>query len=215
MSSAATGTNVDATANAKDAIMREKKKSFSLSKTKVAYIESVKREDDSSGEPVLVVRDVDSTFAFSTFGVGKLNEIEKTFYAILATLNTHRQHLLDTSMFSADELKALLDGLSRKDLKKMPKNVAIHAKDIATIVLGPAQVRLVLDKFPRVGLLTTKAVDGGSENDIKTGIYLFVGEVIKLLKFVNTEFGFSESECLIVPAKNQFQRFELDYFLPE
>ena len=27
--------------NAKDAIMREKKKSFSLSKTKVAYIESV------------------------------------------------------------------------------------------------------------------------------------------------------------------------------
>ena len=202
--------------NAKDAIMREKKKSFSLSKTKVAYIESVKRDDDSSGEFVLVVRDVDTTFAFSSFGVGKLDEIEKTFYAILATLNTHRQHLLGTSMFSTVELETLLNGLSEKDLKNMPDNVAIHAKDIAKIVLGPAQVRMVLDKFPRVGLLTTKAVDGGSENDIKTGIYLFVGEVIKLVKFLNTEFGFSASECLIMPAKNQLQRFELDdFFLPE
>ena len=202
--------------NAKDAIMREKKKSFSLSKTKVDYIESVKRDDDSSGEFVLVVRDVDTTFAFSSFGVGKLDEIEKTFYAILATLNTHRQHLLGTSMFSTVELETLLNGLSEKDLKNMPDNVAIHAKDIAKIVLGPAQVRMVLDKFPRVGLLTTKAVDGGSENDIKTGIYLFVGEVIKLVKFLNTEFGFSASECLIMPAKNQLQRFELDdFFLPE
>ena len=202
--------------NAKDAIMREKKKSFSLSKTKVAYIESVKRDDDSSGEFVLVVRDVDTTFAFSSFGVGKLDEIEKTFYAILATLNTHRQHLLGTSMFSTVELETLLNGLSEKDLKNMPNNVAIHAKDIAKIVLGPAQVRMVLDKFPRVGLLTTKAVDGGSENDIKTGIYLFVGEVIKLVKFLNTEIGISAIECLIMPAKNQLQRFELDdFFLPE
>ena len=77
-------------------------------------------------------------------------------------------------------------------------------------------MRLVLDKYPSVGLLTTKAVDGGSEHDIKTGIYLFVGEVIKLVKFLNTEFGFSASECLIMPAKNQLQRFELDdFFLPE
>ena len=82
--------------------------------------------------------------------------------------------------------------------------------------LFAVQVRLVLDKYPRVGLLTTKAVDGGSEHDIKTGIYLFVDEAIKLVKFLNTEFGFSASQCLIVPARKQLQHFELDDFcLPE
>ena len=203
-------------ANAKDAIMKEKKNSFSLSKSKVAYIENVKRDDNTNGEVVLVVRDVDSTFQFSAFGVANRREIEKTFYAILATLHTHREHLLRTHMFNIIELMTLLDGLSERDLKNLPVIDTVHAKDIAKIVLGPAQVRLVLDNFPRVGLLTTKAVDGGSENDIKTGIYLFVGEAIKLLKFLNTEFGFSASECLIVPARNQLQRFELDdFFLPE
>ena len=195
----------------KDQIMREKKKSFSLSKTKVAYIESVARDDGGSSEFALVVRDADTQFAFSTFGVVKLAMIENTFYAILASLHAHRQQLLmETSMFSGDAMMALLDGLSDdEDLKKMPDldANAIHSGDAAKIVLGPVQVRLVLDKYPRVGLLTTKAVDGGSEHDIKTGIYLFVGEVIRLVKFLNTEFGFSVSQCLIVPARKQLQRF--------
>ena len=159
------------------------------------------RDDGGSSEFALVVRDADTQFAFSTFGVVKLAMIENTFYAILSSLHAHRQQLLmETSMFSGDAMMALLDGLSDdEDLKKMPDldANAIHSKDTAKIVLGPVQVRLVLDKYPRVGLFTTKAV---------------VGEAIKLVKFLNTEFGFSASQCLIVPARKQLQHFELDDF---
>ena len=111
-------------------------------------------------------------------------------------------------------MRTLLDGLSDEDLKNMPDfdADAIHAGDAAKIVLGPVQVRLILDKYPRVGLLTTKAVGGGSEHDIKTGIYLFVGEAIRLVKWVNTQFEFSESECLIMSPMKQIQQFELDDF---
>ena len=47
-----------------------------------------------------------------------------------------------------------------------------------------------------------KSGGSGSENEIKTDIYLLIGELIRVMNFLNTEFEFSASECLVVPARN-------------
>ena len=67
--------------------------------------------------------------------------IEKTFYAILASLHAHRQALFGTSMFSGDVMNALLDGLSDEDLQNMPDldAEAIYAGDAPGGSLSPGR----------------------------------------------------------------------------
>jgi len=165
----------------KASILENEPNAMSLSKTKVAYSRSGEEED------TLIVRDMYKGTRFDRFGVKGIAQLERVFYAIIGLMNEHRTMLLKRMRYGGDALWNLLDGLSDEDregmrhaLNSLEPSIKIELKKIETC--------------PQLALLQYK--DDDKDKSLKNGIYLYVGEAVKLVKHMNDVFAFSKSESL-------------------
>ena len=165
----------------KASILEKEPNAMSLSKTKVAYSRSGEEED------TLIVRDMYRGTRFDRFGVKGIAQLERVFYAIIGLMNEHRTMLLKRMRYGGDALWNLLDGLSDEDregmrhaLNSLEPSIKIELKKIETC--------------PQLALLQYK--DEDDDKSLKNGIYLYVGEAVKLVKHMNDVFAFSKSESL-------------------
>ena len=166
----------------KASILENEPNAMSLSKTKVAYSRSGEEED------TLIVRDMYRGTRFDRFGVKGIAQLERVFYAIIGLMNEHRTMLLKRMRYGGDALWNLLDGLSDEDregmrhsLNSLEPSIKIELKKIETC--------------PQLALLQYKD-DDDKDKSLKNGIYLYVGEAVKLVKHMNDVFAFSKSESL-------------------
>ena len=167
----------------KASILEKEPNAMSLSKTKVAYSRSGEEED------TLIVRDMYRGTRFDRFGVKGIAQLERVFYAIIGLMNEHRTMLLKRMRYGGDALWNLLDGLSDEDregmrhaLNSLEPSIKIELKKIETC--------------PQLALLQYKDDDDDNDKSLKNGIYLYVGEAVKLVKHMNDVFAFSKSESL-------------------
>lgn len=185
---------------AKRKLLNEKVNAFSLSHTKVAYSREGEADD------TLVVRDVSKSTTFTSFGVLDVDNIADLFFAILAILRAHRNEILPAlTVRHREAMESVLDGLSDDDMLEIDgvrgggdDEDDDYGNNAVKINLGGVMVMLTLDGLPRrLVLFTMNAVDGGDKTGVKTGVYLFPGEAIKLVRHMNDCFHVSKSACLM------------------
>ena len=101
--------------------------------------------------------------------------------------------------FNSDPLENFLGKLCEEDLGKVESMGIKSGKDETK--LGRMRLRPVLDNYPRIGLILFDVAD---ENLI-TGIYLFVSKVKKLIKFIHLQYGIGATQYekfTLVPLDN-------------
>ena len=181
----------------KASILENEPNAMSLSKTKVAYSRSGEEED------TLIVRDMYKGTRFDRFGVKGIAQLERVFYAIIGLMNEHRTMLLKRMRYGGDALWNLLDGLSDEDregmrhaLNSLEPSIKIELKKIETC--------------PQLALLQYK--DDDKDKSLKNGIYLYVGEAVKLVKHMNDVFAFSKSESLSMVKVAPIEKYTIDDF---
>ena len=161
-------------------ILDNESNAMSLGKTKVAYSRSGEEED------TLIVRDLYSGTRFDRFGVKGSAQLERVFYAIVALVHGNRKTLLKRMRYGGDSLRNLLDGLSKDDLDRM---------STAHDALAPT-IKIELKKIETQPQLAMFQYNDDEDKALKNGIYLYVSEVVKLVKHMNDVFAFSKSTCL-------------------
>ena len=187
---------------AKRKLLNEKVNAFSLSHTKVAYSREGEADD------TLVVRDVSKRTTFTSFGVRGVDKITDLFFTILAILRAHRNEILPAlTVRHREAMESVLDGLSDDDMLEIDgvrgggddeDDDDDYGNNAVKINLGGVMVMLTLDGLPRrLVLFTMNAVDGGDKTGVKTGVYLFPSEAIKLVRHMNDCFHVSKSACLM------------------
>ena len=182
----------------KASILDNESNAMSLGKTKVAYSRSGEEED------TLIVRDLYSGTRFDRFGVKGSAQLERVFYAIVALVHGNRKTLLKRMRYGGDSLRNLLDGLSKDDLDRMST-----ARD----ALAPT-IKIELKKIETQPQLAMFQYDDDEDKALKNGIYLYVSEVVKLVKHMNDVFAFSKSSCLSVfkEAPSKVEKYTSDDF---
>ena len=182
----------------KASILDNESNAMSLGKTKVAYSRSGEEED------TLIVRDLYSGTRFDRFGVKGSAQLERVFYAIVALVHGNRKTLLKRMRYGGDSLRNLLDGLSKDDLDRMST-----ARD----ALAPT-IKIELKKIETQPQLAMFQYDDDEDKALKNGIYLYVSEVVKLVKHMNDVFAFSKSSCLSVfkEAPSKVEKYTSDEF---
>ena len=182
----------------KASILDNESNAMSLGKTKVAYSRSGEEED------TLIVRDLYSGTRFDRFGVKGSAQLERVFYAIVALVHGNRKTLLKRMRYGGDSLRNLLDGLSKDDLDRMST-----ARD----ALAPT-IKIELKKIETQPQLAMFQYDDDEDKTLKNGIYLYVSEVVKLVKHMNDVFAFSKSSCLSVfkEAPSKVEKYTSDDF---
>ena len=182
----------------KASILDNESNAMSLGKTKVAYSRSGEEED------TLIVRDLYSGTRFDRFGVKGTAQLERVFYAIVALVHGNRKTLLKRMRYGGDALRNLLDGLSKDDLDRMST-----ARD----ALAPT-IKIELKKIETQPQLAMFQYDDDEDKTLKNGVYLYVSEVVKLVKHMNDVFAFSKSSCLSVfkEASSKVEKYTSDDF---
>ena len=182
----------------KASILDNESNAMSLGKTKVAYSRSGEEED------TLIVRDLYSGTRFDRFGVKGSAQLERVFYAIVALVHGNRKTLLKRMRYGGDSLRNLLDGLSKDDLDRM---------STAHDALATA-IKIELKKIETQPQLAMFQYDDDEDKALKNGIYLYVSEVVKLVKHMNDVFAFSKSSCLSVfkEAPSKVEKYTSDDF---
>lgn len=177
-------------------ILENEANAISLAKTKVAYSRC------GEGEDTLIVRDMYSGTRFDRFGVKGIARLERIFYTILATLSEHRTTLLKRMRYGGDALRNLLDGLSDEDRDGMSS-----AHDALTPL-----IKIELKKIETCPQVAMLQYDDDDDKSLKNGIYLYVSEVVKLVKHMNSVFAFSKSESLTMVKVVPIEKYTDDDF---
>ena len=180
----------------KSTILESEVNARSLAKMKVVYSRRGEEED------TLIVRDMYTGARFDRFGVKGVDQLEQIFHVILGMLSEHRTTLLKRMRFGADALRHLLDGLSDEDRDGMRA-----AHDDFNITPSMKIELKKLETCPQLELLQYTA-----DKSLANGIYLYVGEAVKLVKHMNTVFAFSKSKCLSFDKGAPIEKYTDDQF---
>ena len=167
----------------KTSILENEANARSLAKNKLTY--SRRGEEDDT----LIIRDLYTYARFDHFGVKGIDQLEQIFHVILGMLSENRTTLLKRMRFGGDALRELLDGLSDEDQDGM-RAALNDFKKVASIKIELKK----LETCPQLELLQYN-----EDKSLENGIYLYVAEVVKLLKHMNSVFAFSKSACLSFP----------------
>lgn len=182
----------------KASILENEANAMSLAKTKVVYSRRGEEKD------TLVVRDLFPRARFDRFGIKGIDQLKRIFYIILGTASEHRTTLLKRMRYGGDAFRSLLDGLSNDDREGM--RTALD--DVDNSITPSMKITLKnLETYPQLELLQYDA-DGTLAN----GIYLYVGEAVKLVKHMNSVFAFSKSDCLSFVKAAPIKKYTDDNF---
>ncbi len=162
-----------------------------LSKYRVAYTRSKDPKES------LVLRDTRDN-STGLFGVKGIDQITALYYAMLSMMKANEKKIEAKSKYGQE--KKLLALLEQADLEKMSE-IGISA-DKAEIKVERLCLRFHLDKQAQISLFLY------DPTEIKplTGVYLWTSEIVKLVKYMNTQFGVGETPL-------PFINFKTDDFL--
>ena len=178
----------------KASILENESNAKSLGRTKVVYSRRGEEKD------TLIVRDMYGDTCFDRFGVKGVTQLERVFYAIISVLSEHRTMLLKRMRYGGDALWNLLDGLSDNDRDEM--------KNALEAIAPTMKIELKkIETYPQLTLFQYN-----DDKTLKNGIYLYVGEAVKLVKHMNDLFTFSKSESLSTLKVTPIKKYENDDF---
>ncbi len=162
-----------------------------FSKYRVAYTRSKDPKES------LVLRDTRDN-STGLFGVKGIDQITALYYAMLSMMKANEKKIEAKSKYGQE--KKLLALLEQADLEKMTE-IEISA-DKAEIKVERLCLRFHLDKQAQISLFLY------DPTEIKplTGVYLWTSEIVKLVKYMNTQFGVGETPL-------PFINFKTDDFL--
>ena len=143
-----------------------------LSKTRSAYARV--------GEEMttLIIRD-SSVGCCKVFGVKGRDNLCNLYYGILALLKANRGKILQKDVCKFAFLSHFLDSLGEEDVQEMDK-LNVRAADEQLRVAHLRLMPITHDNHPRVGLYLYDLTDM-----YVTATYLFVDQLVKLLKWMN------------------------------
>ena len=176
----------------KDLLMREKKHSFSLSSHKLVYA----REEDP--EDTLILRSIylDCPEQLRRYGVKGTENIKHLFLAILKLVGAAAAEEIysKTRYLTTVQINACFELIQEQkdEIEKMEFETAskeTSSNNVFTYTRLPNKDQL--------GITTTKCFFKNSENNQRTGIFLFFGEILKLLKYINSKYNFSQHKSFV------------------
>ena len=175
-------------------ILKNEANAKRLSKTKVVYSRRGEEED------TLIFRDLYPHTVFDHFGIKGIDELKWAFFFILGTMSEHQTTLFD-GRDDRDDLHNLLEGLDNEDQDEM--RGALDNPIASSMKISAEN----LDTYPQLRLMR-HSVDG----KVKNGVYLFMSDVVKLVKHMNNVFKFSKSACLSSTKTVSIEKYTDDYF---
>lgn len=153
-----------------------------LSKTKVAYTRP-------GEENTLLIREQNlDKKKYTAFGAKGCDQLTKMYYAMLSLLKLHQKNIFENSKFQPHGLEHFLESLTEGDAQKI-SDIGLFAHQ-AEIRVDQVQLRMIVDGHPRMGFFLFDSTGGSVP---LTGIYLFVSEVTKLVKFMNEQYNIGET----------------------
>ena len=181
-----------ANASQKDIILKNEAHAISLAKWIVAYSRRGEEED------TLIIRELSNRSSFDHFGVKGVAELERLFFSSLGLLNEQRTVLTKRARFGeGEDLRQLCEGISDDDRAKM--RCALDALNSDSGKRGRRGLTVQLKKMDTCPQLALLRYD--DDNQLKYGLYMFVRPAITLVRYLNTRFAFSKSECLSLAEK--------------
>ena len=167
-----------------------------LSKSKVVY----NRRGDE--DDTLVFRELYPSATFDRFGVKGIEKLKWIFYFLLGIISEQQEKIKKDE--DRSRLDVLFSGLNQEDRDEMKK--AMREKD--QFIPSTARIRLTnMDTYPQVKLMQCN-----DQGRVTNGIYLFVNEVVRAIRHMNTIFKFSESPSLLPLETVPIEKCQSDDF---
>ena len=157
-----------------------------LSKYRVAYTRSKDPKES------LVLRDTRDN-SNGLFGVKGIDQITELYYAMLSMMKANEKEIEAKSKYGQE--KKLLALLEQADLEKM-NEIGISANN-DEIKVERLCLRFHLKEHAQISLFLYDQ----SEMKPLTGIYLWTSEIVKLVKYMNTQFGVGETSLPFINVK--------------
>ena len=183
----------------KASILENEPHAISLSQWLVAYSRRGEEED------TIVLRELSNRSTFDHFGVKGAAELERLFYTTLGLLYEKRAMLTKRARFGeGEDLRELFEGMNDDDREKM--KCALDALNSNSGKRGRRGMTVELrnmDKCPQLALFRFD-----DNNQLMYGLYMFVRPAIKFVRYLNTRFDFSKSECLSLTEKKEMTVLE-------
>ena len=170
----------------------KEKDAYSLSEKKVVY--TINGED-------FIIRAVDNV-NFNGFGLAGRENITRAFYSILTLLAEHRDLFLASSLYGGNELIGLLESISDADRSVMKGLNTIYKAygdgESATMIMtgvtinehARVQLSNPTSTHPQIALMKLKPNTDGVLA-VHAGVYLYLNELVKLIKHLNTSHSIS------------------------
>lgn len=178
----------------KKLILKNEAHAIALTKQVVAYSRRGEEED------TLIIRDLSNRSAFDHFGVKGIANLERLFFTTLGLMNEHCAVLAKRARYGeGEDLRQLFCGLNDDDREKM--RCALAAMNADNDKRKRVGVVVDLKRMDTCPQLTMFRYNDSGEGKLQYGIYLFVRPAIKLVRYMNTRFAFSKSECLSLENK--------------
>ena len=193
-------------------LMREKFNSFSLCSSKLVYSRDVDPND------TMIIRNLYQRIAHNKriFGLKGVQHIETLFLCLIAMFKDSMDQLRGRIKYVRnEEFEELLKVFTRKEDRiqglgrvLLEKKLVERGKSIARFN-GSSEIKIEMNAsadFPNIVL-----INENHEKNTINSVSLFVGEAIKLLKYLNSRFNFTRDELLKVQPIN-FEIYETDNF---
>ena len=178
----------------KDVFLKQKQHSLSLSMHKIVYA----RDDDPNDTVILRSFYAESPANFRQFGIKGKEDISILSLALLKLIDeVDRKDFLEKTRY-----------MDKKQFKLLFSSIECKAEEIASLNFKSFSLQTKNNKefrflqiptsdtpknFFRIGITTTTYTEFSFFNyvdgEMINGIYLFTGEVYKLLKYLNTRFS--------------------------
>ena len=176
----------------KDIILKNEPHAIALAKWLVAYSRRGEEED------TLILRELSNRSSFDHFGVKGIAELKRLFYTSLGLLHEQLVALTKRARFGeGEDLRQLFEGISDDDREEM--RCALDEVNSSSGKRGRRGVTVQLKKMDTCPQLSLLYFD--DNNQLLYGIYMFVRPAIKFVRYLNTRFSFSKSECLSLTGK--------------
>ena len=191
-------------------LMQDKKDSVNLSSYKFIYA----RTEDPADTVVLRSISPDCLESLQCYGIKGKENIKHMFLAVLKLIGTTsaEEILTKTKYLTYLEINACFELINemKEDINDMEFETSTKESsnsNIFTYVQLPNmdRVKITTTKFPQICFLRN------SENEQRTGIFLFFNEILKLLKYVNSKLEFSQHRYFVNKRQNPCN-FKDDFF---
>ena len=191
-------------------MMQDKEDSVSLSSYKFVYA----RTEDPADTIVLRSISPDCLESLQCYGTKGKENIKHMFLAVLKLIGTTsaEEILLKTKYLTYLQINACFELANemKEDIDDMEFETTIKESSNSNIF-----TYVQLPNMDRVGITTTKFPQicflSNTENEQRTGIFLFFNEILKLLKYVNSKFEFAQHKFFVNRKQNPCN-FKDDFF---